>query len=68
MAVKEHGSGSAKRLGAGPEDVTGKASDANTQPALPAARPSDALTVPLVVPNSLWQAADPEAYDGGRPT
>ena len=26
------------------------------------------LIVPIVVPNMLWQAADPEAYDGGRPT
>src|SRR4029077_5988699 len=24
------------------------------------------LVVPIVVPNTLWQAADPEAYDGGR--
>ena len=23
-------------------------------------------TVPIVVPNTLWRAADPEAYDGGR--
>jgi hypothetical protein len=26
----------------------------------------DAAAVPIVVPNTLWQAADPEAYDGGR--
>ena len=24
------------------------------------------MTVPLIVPNTLWQAADPAAYDGGR--
>ena len=26
------------------------------------------LTAPIVVPNTLWQAANPLAYDGGRPT
>jgi NADH-quinone oxidoreductase subunit B len=26
------------------------------------------LTAPIIVPNSLWQAADPLAYDGGRPS
>ena len=26
------------------------------------------LTAPIVVPNTLWQAADPLAYDGGQPT
>lgn len=28
----------------------------------------DAAAVPIVVPNTLWQAADPEAYDGGQPS
>ena len=27
---------------------------------------SRAITSPIVVPNTLWQAADPLAYDGGR--
>ena len=26
------------------------------------------MIAPIVVPNTLWQAADPEAYDGGRAT
>jgi len=26
------------------------------------------LTAPMVVPNTLWQATNPLAYDGGRPT
>jgi NADH-quinone oxidoreductase subunit B len=34
---------------------------------LVAAKPGD-LTAPIVVPNTLWQAANPLAYDGGRPT
>ncbi len=33
---------------------------------LPATAGSSELIVPLVVPNTLWQADDPEAYDGGR--
>jgi len=33
--------------------------------ALTTTRADDTLTVPLVVPNQLWQAADPNAYDGG---
>ena len=33
---------------------------------LPAVRPDDALSVPIVVSNSLWRADDPAAYDGGR--
>ena len=60
--------GATKRLGAGAGDETASASDAASQSSLPATRPSDALTVPIVVRNSLWQAADPEAYDGGRPS
>jgi NADH-quinone oxidoreductase subunit B len=34
---------------------------------LPAVTDQDrAVMAPIVVPNTLWQAADPEAYDGGR--
>ena len=28
--------------------------------------PSRALVAPIIVPNALWQAADPLAYDGGK--
>jgi NADH-quinone oxidoreductase subunit B len=53
-------------LGTGPEDTTAVSSDVPAQPPLPATTTDDALTSPLVVPNTLWQADDPAAYDGGR--
>ena len=28
----------------------------------------DAVAEPIVIANTLWQAADPEAYDGGKPS
>ena len=59
---------STSNLGTGAEDATGVGSDVAAQPALPATRPHDAMIQPIVVPNTLWQAADPEAYEGGRPT
>ena len=59
---------SARNLGTGPSDATGKPSDQPTQPPLPAVRPSDELMEPIVVPNTLWTSADPLAYEGGRPT
>ena len=46
----------------GPSDATDIASDVQTRENLPARRPSDDLTVPLVVPNQLWTGADPDAY------
>ena len=49
-----------------PDDAATASPDAPSQPIVPATRPVDALTTPLVVPNTLWQAADPTAYDGGR--
>ena len=55
-------------LGAGASDETQISSDVPAQPGLPATRPSDAVATPVVVRNTLWQAADPAAYDGGRPT
>ena len=51
----------ARNLGTGPDDATGVSSDAAGQPSLPATRPEDAVTTPIVVANSLWQAADPAA-------
>ena len=33
---------------------------------LPVTQSPDDLVTPIVVPNTLWQAADPEAYDGGQ--
>jgi hypothetical protein len=58
----------AANLGTSPDDATGIGSDVAAQPALPATRPTDEIVSPIIVPNTLWQAADPEAYDGGRPT
>jgi len=38
-----------------------------TSPNLPAVRDEAAdVLAPIIVPNTLWQAADPEAYDGGQ--
>src|SRR4051794_32589906 len=38
-----------------------------TQTVLPAVTEQDrSVTSPIVVPNTLWTASDPEAYDGGR--
>ena len=54
MAVTPTGKGETENLGTGPSDLTAIGSDATTQPALPATRPSDALMVPIVVPNSFW--------------
>ena len=48
------------------DDATSMRSDAPAQPSVPAARGADAPILPLIVPNTLWQAADPAAYDGGR--
>ena len=56
------------RLETGPDGETPVASDANSPSDLPATRPRDELTAPIVVANSLWQAVDPAAYDGGRPS
>jgi len=47
-------------------DEVAVTSDASGDASPPAARPSDEVLVPIVVPNALWQAADPLAYDGGR--
>jgi len=56
-------------LGAGGADATGMASDApGNTPAVLVAADDRAVTAPIVVSNSLWQAADPVAYGGGRPT
>ncbi len=59
---------SADDLGTGPADATQMSSDQPSQPNLPALRSSDALAPSISVPNELWQAADPAAYEGGRPT
>ena len=50
------------------EDATGEAAGMSSQPGSLATRPSDDLVAPIVVPNTLWQAADPAAYNGGQPT
>ena len=56
-----------KGLGTGPADDTQMPADqpGNRPGALVAAQPKD-LVQPIVVPNSLWQSADPAAYAGGR--
>jgi NADH-quinone oxidoreductase subunit B len=56
-------------IGAGPADETSMASDqpGNVPGALTTHEPGD-LAAPIVVPNTLWQGADPLAYGGGRPT
>ena len=41
----------ARNLGTGPDDATGVASDVPGQPSLPATRPEDALTTPIIVGN-----------------
>ena len=64
VTARPHGAASA-----GPDPTTTAiASDAPTSRRCPRRGRRTRLTVPIVVPNSLWQAADPEAYDGGRPT
>ena len=55
-------------LGAGNSDATQISSDVPSQPPVPAKRPADDVISPIVVPNMLWRAADPAAYDGDRPT
>ena len=55
-------------LGAGSSDATQISSDVPSQPPVPAKRPADDVISPIVVPNMLWRAADPTAYDGDRPT
>jgi NADH-quinone oxidoreductase subunit B len=59
--------GETEGLGAGPEDRTGKASDQPAQPPLPATTARDALAVPIVVRNTLWDADDPNAYHAPTP-
>ena len=56
-------------LGAGPADETAMASDQpGNRPWAPVPAPGSTVAAPLVVPNQLWSAADPAAYDGGKPT
>ena len=60
MAVNEAGA----NPGTGPAMPTGRHRRATCRP--PATERCG--VAPIVVPNTLWQAADPEAYDGGRTT
>ncbi|HXG40045.1 MAG TPA: NADH-quinone oxidoreductase subunit NuoB [Candidatus Limnocylindrales bacterium] len=59
----------AANLGVGPADRTQMAADqpGNRPGTLVARRPDD-LVEAIVVPNTLWQSVDPEAYAGGQPT
>jgi NADH-quinone oxidoreductase subunit B len=50
---------------AGTRRKGGAKPDETSQALTPAERDRDVLA-PIVVPNTLWQAADPGAYDGGR--
>jgi NADH-quinone oxidoreductase subunit B len=64
MALKPQTRG----LGTGSADRTPMASDqTGNQPSALVTR-DDALVEAVVVPNTLWQATDPAAYGGGRPT
>jgi len=55
-------------LGTGPKDVTQMGSDQpGNAPAALTVPGSSAVTAPIVLPNDLWAAADPTAYNGGRP-
>jgi NADH-quinone oxidoreductase subunit B len=56
-------------LGAGPDDATQRPSDQpSNRPRALVPRKGDELAEAIVVPNTLWQAADPLAYGGGQPT
>jgi NADH-quinone oxidoreductase subunit B len=59
----------ARNLGVGADDVTQMPSDqpGNRPGVLMTQAPSD-VAPPIVVPNTLWQSVDPDAYGGGRPT
>ena len=48
-----------------PSDTEGPPLTAES--ALATTPPTD-VVVPIIVPNTLWQAADPNAYDGGKPS
>ena len=65
MAVKR----ATRTLGVGAGDASQMPSDqpANRRGAL-VPRQRDALVEAIVVPNTLWEAADPLAYGGGQPT
>jgi hypothetical protein len=61
LAVKK---GSGAGLGTGPEDATQIASDApGNEPSALTIRET-AVAAPIVVGNTLWQSADPNAYQG----
>ena len=56
-------------LGAGPADDTQMAADqsGNAPSAIALREPMD-VAEPIVVPNTLWQSTDPNAYGGGQET
>jgi NADH-quinone oxidoreductase subunit B len=56
-------------LGAGPADDTQMAADqsGNAPSAIALREPTD-VAEPIVVPNTLWQSTDPNAYGGGQET
>ena len=70
MALKRSAARRAARnLGVGPADTTQMPSDqSGNRPSALVPRQRDELAEAIVVPNSLWQAADPIAYGGGQPT
>jgi NADH-quinone oxidoreductase subunit B len=60
---------STRGLGIGPDDATEISSDrSGNEPSALVVRGGTAVAEPLILPNNLWRAADPLAYDGGRPT
>ncbi len=73
MAVVDRGSRGRKAAAAASTGATGpKTAKAATGPKAASTRqlaplPHRELAAPIVVPNTLWQSADPLAYDGGQP-
>ena len=61
-------------LGTGPGEATPMSSDqaahapTANQPSALVVPGATAVATPIVVRNELWSAADPAAYEGGRPT
>ena len=52
----------------GPTPARGRADDAAVAATALTTAGSSEVTVPIVVPNTLWVSTDPTAYNGGQPT
>jgi NADH-quinone oxidoreductase subunit B len=68
MAMSPDGPDAVRGLGVGPDGGTETSDQPGQRPSsLVTAGPRD-LTQPIVVPNTLWTSARPDAYGGGLPT